>query len=163
MHKNIDKSSSNFLVFAFCFISVLYLSLVSCKSPEEPEVHTFRFNVEVTYTRNTSKITNPSAKEARVILDYELYNPERSPTINKNFMDTNQISENVFRAYLSKVFVQTEKRSTKHIIWIKDPMLKQFDNTGMEIPTSSFTAENITISGAFDLQVSGYQLHFKMQ
>jgi hypothetical protein len=138
-----------------------------CKSPARPELYSYRNNVEVIYTRDISKITNLAGKNSYVSFDYLLYDPERSQTLDQGSIFTEQISENAFRAYLPRVFVQTEKRSEQHKAWIADPKLKLFDAIGNEISTSSFTGENIVISGAYDLQVfplnSGTRLHFRMQ
>ena len=154
-------------IVGIIFVILAIFPFTSCNSPEEPEVYNYRNNVEVIYTRDTSKITNPAGKNSTVFLDFELYDPEKSPARYQGFHSTEQINANVFRVYLPRVFIQTEKTSVKHKVWVADPMLKLFDNTGREIPTSSFTGENIVINGAYDLQIvpltSGTELHFKME
>jgi len=165
-----NKTLLKYLFCAIFFVFFICFSNESCKSPlgsDGIKSHVYRLNVGVIYTRDTSKITNPAGDDESVILSYKLHDPENPPSyLIQGFRYTEKISENVFRSYLPKVFVNSST-SKKHIVYISDAKFKLFDSNEDEIPTSSFTGENIVISGAYDLEVVVYrvgtQLHFRMQ
>ncbi len=155
------------LLLLMCFI------IPSCKGPADPgpEPINYRMNVEVTYTRDVNKITNPSADATKVRFRAVIFDPKRpiSPTGNEPSVSISAISEiGVFKATLSKVYRHTKDYARKHEIRVYDLAILRFDEGGTPLAGSSTTGENITIPNAYDLEIAeestfGTKLWFKMR
>ncbi|MFC2142493.1 hypothetical protein ACFLR7_06130 [Acidobacteriota bacterium] len=154
-------------------LSLLCILIPSCKGPTDPgpEPINYRSYVEVTYTRDESKITNPSADATTVRFYAVIFDPKRpvSPTGNYPSVSISATSETgVFKATLSKVYRHTKDYAQKHEIRVSDLSMLRFDEGGIALAGSSTTGENITIPNAYDLKIVqestfGTKLRFKMR
>jgi hypothetical protein len=149
------------------------LMFPTCKSPvglDEPELIQYRARVEVRYDRNPVKITFPEGHDKATAIQYWIYDPNaRQNKLENEYVEgwyrrrgganMEKIAENRFVGYMEKVFVQTKSHSVKHRIYVRDAKL--YDGfSGNEV--STYTAEGITIEGAYDLEIIGCELHFRM-
>jgi len=118
----------------------LCLGLDNCKSPEAPEKHMYRYNVEVIYTRAAGNYKHSPDKGQ---LHYYLYDPaitgRQSWHLDFGTIDMNKIGENKYRCYLHKVFIQTPRKAEKHRVIVVDFIT----NSGMKVD----------IQGAFEQEI----------
>jgi len=175
MYRKLTRILYRFALFIF-IVGLLHIFVLSpsCKSPEDPgpEPINYRTNVEITYTRDESKITNPSAdgtsvEFACIIHDPELFRHDFGYNPQVFITATNQTG-NVFKGTLSKVYRHTKDYAPKHEIRVSDLLIAKFDENGTYIVGSNITGENITIPNAFDLEIVsfstfGTSLRFKMR
>jgi hypothetical protein len=128
----------------------------------------------VTYTRDTSKITNPGGDELDVQLVYICYNPQPDTMRTwvpqtRGAVDAILASQGEYFAYIPSVFVQNGSYQKKHEVYIRDDLLRIYDSSGIYIDWSSVTGEGITVENAYDLEMGkitttyGTKLLYKMK
>jgi len=160
-------------VFLISLLALFVISCFeSCKSPvapDEPEEPIrYRSKVKVTYIRNPAKIIFPQGNDWSTAIKYEIYDPNAEENVIQDIEYTDgpyrygivrmeKLAENKFVGYIEKVFIQTRSRFTKHKAYIRD--YKLFDEVS---DNSTYTAEGVTVEGAYDLSISGRMLYFRM-
>jgi len=147
-----------------------FLILFSCKrnptTPEEP--HRYWARIEVVYDRDPAKITCPQCMEKHEPrLVYALFDPDRKlKSQSDRYIEgyysfggvpMEKIAENKFRGYLEQVFVQVESWHGKHKVFIQD--FKLYDGIS---DLSTLTPYGITVEKAYEIEIIGYHLHFKV-
>ena len=153
-------------IFLISLLMLLMSGFNGCKnSPTSPDApREYRDQVKVIYTRDPAKIRSPQAADI-AILHYELFDPDTKEPINgeDEYIEGNyrigaaimeKVAENKFRGYLKHVFIQDSPHQPKHMVYIDDPKLYN----GID----SFTPYGITIQGAYDIEIKGHELYFRM-
>lgn len=154
----------------FLIFYLLILTFSSCKSPAQSEIPKplqYRAKIEVIYERDVNKIIFPQGNDEFVRIRYELFDPERKIKNEEERIvgdyrvgdvDVEKISENKFRGYLENVLVQSEPWHKKHRLWVEDP--KYYDGIS---DISVATPYGITIQDAYDIEIEGVKLLFKIR
>jgi hypothetical protein len=130
-----------FLAFAATF--------AACKnSPTTPDHPTseYLYNVQVTYTRDVTKIRNPEGNDAAMYLFGELNDPQQNGYQKIGFQMT-KIAENQFTCTIPKIWVNSY--GIYHVVKVQEPK--------MSIPggeyCTAYTGENINIPGAYSQSI----------
>lgn len=163
-------------------ISLMMLFVnVGCKNPHQPEIpESYHYHdAQAIYDRSIAVgSTGVSAVKNvdRAYLVYKLFDPE-GKTRSENdqefvagyrigYVGMEKVGEGKFQARLESVFVQTENRPQKHIVYARDLSFQGEEDD----PTFSSTGRGIDIQGAYDLKIvahedggSGTMLTFKMK
>jgi hypothetical protein len=172
---NIRKHRKIVFLILLCFLCCWGLN--NCKSPEEPDnpfQYIYKAKVEITYSRDTSKI-NWSNGEDKATLMYELFDPDpniRSDNDQKIIgqyrygqLEMDKIGDNRFTGYLEQVFIQISGIQEQHVVYIQDQAISYGDDQ-----TSQYTGENIIINDMCQTEIvpyapgsSGTKLKFRLR
>ena len=161
------------MVFSlFLVLALAFLTACNPKNPAGPdpiEVPQYRALALATYDRNPAKIKNPEGNDSFVLLHYSLFDPnaEQNKLPGEGVEDgcrcggvcAQRIAPNKYQYYLEKVFVQSSPYHPKHSLYVDDPKL--WDGVSDESYHTN-TNTGITVEGAYDVELSGYYLFFKM-
>lgn len=147
----------------FCLLILFSAILItSCKSYTGPEPPTpeYKYDVQVTYTRDPAKIRFPEGNDEGTYLFGELSYP---PSIggHEDFgVQMIKVGDNQFTCTIPKIWVNSS--GFYHVLEVQD--LKLAISGGENC--TAYTGENINIPGSYDLQVNstcnglGSQLSF---
>ena len=165
------------MVFSL-FLILIAVSFVGCgkvnnpNGPEPIEPPQYRALVLVTYDRDPAKIRFPEGNDSFVLLHYLLFDPNAEqnvlPSEGEGVVDdvyrqggvcAQRVANNRYQYYLKKVLIQSSPYHPKHSLYVDDPKL--WDGVSDESYHTN-TNTGITVEGAYDVELSGYYLFFKM-
>ena len=133
--------------------------------PIDPYIPTeFEREVKVTYIRDPSKITNPTASDWLTSVCYKLYDPEHehNSSIDATYYDEfrmgainmTKIGENKFEAKLEWVLIQSDPSHKKHAVFIQDIKL-------LGGGQSEYTTDGTAIQNSYEIEIINKEIRFK--
>ncbi|HRY76918.1 MAG TPA: hypothetical protein P5524_02035 [Candidatus Paceibacterota bacterium] len=150
----------------FCLLILFSATLItSCKSYTGPEPPTaeYKYDIQVTYTRDPAKIRFPEGNDEYTYLFGELSYPPSIGGVEHISIQMTKVGDNQFTCTIPKIWVNSS--GLYHVVRVQDPKL--FIPGGENC--TAYTGENIDISGSYDQQVNttcnglGSQLSFMIK
>jgi hypothetical protein len=138
------------LLIPFLFSSCKFNNPVG---PDEPEKWEYKYNVQVTYNRDVTKIRNPEGHDEWVYLFGELYDPQIQGKDVISIQMT-KIAENEFTCVIPKIWVNSPITRTYHVIRAQDPKIGDPNVDSHIVYTyTCYTGVGIDIPGAYNQKV----------
>jgi hypothetical protein len=136
---------------------VICMAGIRCASPTVPTVpeknykdYEYRYIAYVTYTRPPADANNWGGVYDSVYLEQWLYDPERIAGVAYAWFQMDKTGPNAFKSLISTVYIQ-KPGEQKHALYVHDHGSKSLGS-----------AENLSVEGAYDLEVKGNCLLFRM-
>jgi hypothetical protein len=136
------------LLIPFLFSSCKFNNPVG---PDEPEKWEYKYDVQVSYHRDVTKIRCPEGPDQCVYLFGELYDPQIQGK-NVISIQMTKVAENEFTCIIQKIWVNSPITSTYHVVRVQD--CKLAIPGGSPITNKSlYTGENIEIPGSYNHKI----------
>ncbi|MFZ5559234.1 MAG: hypothetical protein ACOZAL_00340 [Patescibacteria group bacterium] len=136
------------MVLLSILMLLLFCSCGKITQPDKP--WEYKTNVQITYSRDVSKITNPEGPDEGTILFGELNDPQIPGGQDHISIQMTKVMENRFSCTIPKIWINSS--SIYHVVRVQDLKLAIPGGTP-DTNHSGYTGENIDIPGSYDRRV----------